>query len=145
MRALMVLLAAALVTGCASTAPMNLGGANASASSPLASLQSFTVDDLTAALADATAHNDTVAMTCWATLLPIVKGGVPSAPSIKGIASAVQAKRDLLGAAGSSQVADLRKAITVGCAALFVEENRTLLKFGAGALPGGGIAGMLLQ
>jgi len=116
-----------LLAGCASGSPLAPGGS-------LADLARFTVDDLTAALADAQAHGDQAGVNCWATLLGVVQSGVVvRPPTVKGIASAIQVKRDLMGASGGGGASVLAKQINVGCAALFVDENYTLLKLGGGA------------
>lgn len=98
-------------------------------------LDKFTQDDLAAALADAQMHNDVAGVNCWATLLQVIqRAGNVSAPRIIGAASALQAKRDLLGQGGVSRLDDVKRAINVGCAALLVDEGVTFAKFGGPAL-----------
>lgn len=140
LKPLVILLTLIGLTGCTTASP----GGNASVSG-LAALQQFTVTDLTAALTSAIKHEDEVAGRCWMTLLPIVQAGVPQADPIKGLASALQTKRNLMGQGGDDQVAALRKRVTLGCSALFIEENRELMKLGVSAFPGGGALGGLLR
>jgi hypothetical protein len=138
MRYLGVVVALALA-GCASAGP------SAGNSSPLTALQQFTRNDLTAALGQASAHGDVVAAQCWSVLLGVVDAGLPAAPPILGLASTIQAKRDLLGQGGDDQIAALRKRVRLGCSALFVEENQELIKFGIAAFPGAGALGNVLR
>mgnify|MGYP003395621566 CR=1 FL=1 len=82
-----------LLSGCAS---VGAAGGN----DPLQALGKFAQADLQAALADATAHQDQVAINCYTTLLAVL-GSVPSQPpQVKGAVSAFQFGRDLLSSGG---------------------------------------------
>lgn len=114
-----------------------LAGATAGCAG-LGELQKFTAHDLDVAMASATANKDIVAADCWSTLIEVQRiVGNKSAPVIVGAASAIQEKRNLLGASGQGQTGSVRRAINRGCAALFMEEARMWAKFGASAFGGG--------
>lgn len=103
---------------------------SACAGPALGKVQAFAETDLKAALADATAQSDAEAIACYSTLLavlPSLAQAVPPAPV--GVVSAFQATRDVV-TAGTSGVSALAKRINLGCAALFVDANATLLKLG---------------
>lgn len=100
----------------------------------LGTISKFTIEDLQAAADDAKMHNDIVALDCWGILLGLAQGGVPAPPKIIGVATAIQAKRDLTGAAGQSKIGEVKRLVNRGCAALFVEENVTLMKLGSKAI-----------
>lgn len=125
MKRLLVLAFAALLTACAGT-----GGG----SSPQQTLAQFTVTDLQAADADAKAHKDTVASTCYEALIPVVQGlgsGTETAPV--GAVSAFQAARDLSNTAHS--IPATIEGLNVPCAPLVLSTQQTVL--GLGALVGG--------
>lgn len=142
--ALVLILALLAATGCASLQP----GGNASSSSVFGTLQDITLADVQAAHDDAHAHGDVVAETCWAFWLGAIRSGLPSAPSLKGAASALQLARDLRGAGGQpSALTSFRAQHDLSCAALEKQEGREILKLGAtfGAPGLGGLGGMLLR
>lgn len=134
---------AALLSGCA-PGPIGVsvttgGASGASATSAQTALQQFTVTDLQAALADATAHNDTVAATCYTALIPAVQN-LPSllpAARPKGGFSAFQAARD--GINGLTGLPGQLKALNVPCAPLVLDAETTIV--GLGAKVGLGVVG----
>lgn len=75
------------------TGKINLFSAVASpaATNPIAGIQQITETDLTAAIADAQAHNDTRHLPCWQALLPVVQANslpvhLPTAPGLAELA-----------------------------------------------------------
>jgi hypothetical protein len=92
--------------------------------SNLTAITRFAQADLQAALDDATKQGDQAAVNCWTVLLALNKTGF-NVPEVKGFASALQAKRDLMGGVG---VSALSKQINIGCAALFMDEAVTTAK-----------------
>lgn len=112
---------------------------------PIATLLAFTAGDLTVALADAQANNDTIAIPCWAKLLEKVKTlGDKSATvgQVAGAFSAFQKKRDILNNPNSQSI---QNDLTIACAPLVMDERQTILAIaakvgirgGAAALTGG--------
>ena len=121
-----VLLVGLLATGCST-----MGGS--AYKSPLGDISTFTVADLEAAMADATAHNDKAAMACYPVLMELVKSLPSKAPAAqpKGVVSAFQQARDLTksvqsNASGQAVVA----AVNLGCAALFNDVQGDILRLG---------------
>jgi len=93
-------------------------------------IQTWTVQDLQAALADATAHGDTVAMTCYPALITLVQnatttGALPSAMPQGGF-SAFQATRDLANAAQG--VPGTLKGLNVPCGPMALDAEETLMQ-----------------
>ncbi len=117
MRFVAVMLALLVLTGCAT---VDMGG-----DEDVSGLSTFTMTDLHAALDQATAQGDQAGVNCWTTLLAIVQSGPVKMPEIKGVASAIQARR---GVTNSGGLNTLKKQINVGCAALFVSETVTLAR-----------------
>lgn len=125
MRFLVALLGLLLV-GCA-TGPLSV------TSGPLGDLTKLTTADLTAALADATAHNDQAAMQCYPVLMKVVASLPAVAPASQpaGVVSAFQAARDLVKTvqaqtdAGQGSVV---QAVNLGCAALFNDAQGDVLR-----------------
>src|SRR5712671_2748041 len=118
----------ALAAGCATGTPGTPGYSN-----PLGELQTYTVSDLQAALADAKDHNDLAAVQCYAGLIPIVQSlpvaGVATAPV--GAITAFQKARDLsktvqANAGGGALV----QSVNLACAALFNDVQGDLLRLG---------------
>ena len=89
----------------------------------LSGITNFTSADLQAALEQATAQEDLAGVHCWTTLLAVVKSGPVKLPEIKGVASAIQARR---GVTNNSGLNSLKTKIHVWCSALFVSEAVTL-------------------
>lgn len=138
--ALKVLAAATLIgslAGCATGAnlPTNLP---VHAGNPLTVLQKYTREDVQAALDLSKLSNDIVGQDCWGTLLVVMDQiGSNPLPQLKGIASTIQLKRNLMGqGAAPGQISGVKKAINRGCAALFVEEEVTIMKMGGAAALG---------
>jgi len=113
----------------------------AATANPVTVLQTFTVADLTAALADANAQTppDTTAATCYTALIPIVQTGVANPfPTGLGGFQLLQKGRDL-----KSMIANLQSqtgplaAINTACAPLVLSLENTLIQLG---IVGGGIA-----
>jgi hypothetical protein len=91
-------------------------------------IQTWTVQDLQAALADATAHGDTVAMTCYPALITLVQnatttGALPNATP-KGGFSTFQAARDLANAAEG--VPGTLKGLNVPCGPMALDAEQTI-------------------
>jgi hypothetical protein len=113
---------AASGTAAATTpAPAGIAGA-------LAKVQAWTVTDLNAALADATAHGDQVAMTCYPALITLVQnatttGALPSATP-KGAFSTFQAGRDLANAA--TGLPGTLKGLNVPCGPMALDAEQTI-------------------
>lgn len=106
---------------------------------PITVVQTFTVDDLTAALADAQANNDTAAANCYSALLPIVKSGVAN-PFPKGLGGfqLLQKARDAKALAASLQSPNGPLAqLNIACAPLVMDVQNTLIQLG---IIGGGVA-----
>jgi hypothetical protein len=135
MKTLLTLLAALTLTGCAYTSSLFGRPADNTVPQPqpdpLVAFQQFTADDLTAALADANAHQDQAASNCYSTLLQILPQlKPPTAPAVKGVFTLLQIKRDLLASGGAGANA-LLKTVNLGCAALVNDEIGTAVKVGA--------------
>ena len=121
----LIALALLMAGGCASGTPGTPGY-----SDPFGQIAQFTTDDLTAALADAQAHNDVAASTCYSTLLAVIPTlKTPTVTVAKGAFSLLQIKRDLLASGGAGANA-LLKTVNIGCAALANDELYTAGKIG---------------
>ena len=101
---------------------------------PLLLLQNFTEADLQAALADATANNDTAAVNCYTALLGIIKTGVANPlPAGPGLFQALQKARD-----AKALIANLNSPtgplanLNNACAPLVLDAQNTLLGLGVG-------------
>lgn len=99
---------------------------------PFQILQNFTQTDLQAALADAAANNDPVAVACYTALLGLVKNpntnplGVPS-----GAFSALQKARDLKALLLNLQSPNGPLSnLNVACAPLILDAQTTLIQLG---------------
>jgi hypothetical protein len=108
--------------------------AQAASTNPVALLQKFTVDDLTAALADALAQSppDTTAADCYTALIPIVQSGVSNPlPTGVGAFQLFQKGRDL-----KSLIANMQSpngplvALNKACAPLVIDTQNTLIQLG---------------
>lgn len=96
---------------------------------PLATLAAFTIEDLTAALADATVHQDSAAVTCYSTLLKYVGAArLPETAAVKGVFTLNQRKRDLL--LGSDQLTPILRDLNLGCAAYLADERLIVFRLG---------------
>ena len=139
------------LAACSSISP--IGGSDSNESSKLSDflnkIQTVTVDDANAALADVHAHGDVdlAALQCLPAIVSFIQSSpiAPTAPSIKGVLSANQVKRDVvLGGVtrnGPFQIA-LRQ-LHVACAAYVGDEVRFAAEFAAmiGATRGAGAIG----
>jgi hypothetical protein len=101
---------------------------------PLLLLQNFTEADLQAALADATANNDTAAVNCYNALLGMIKTGVANPlPAGPGLFQALQKARD-----AKALIANLNSPtgplanLNNACAPLVLDAQNTLLGLGVG-------------
>lgn len=121
-----------LLTGCVSTGSLTSG--------PLGDITKLATSDIQAALADATAHNDTAAMQCYPVLLQVVASLPSQVPSTvpAGVVSAFQKARDLSKAVQSQTAAgqgSVVQAVNLGCAALFNDVQGDVLRIGAKIRP----------
>lgn len=115
--------------------------ASAAKANPVLAIQTFTVADLQAALADAQAQTppDNTSAACYQALIPIVQSGVAN-PLPKGLGAfqALQKARDF-----KAMLANLQSpngplaALNVACAPLVVDTQTTLIQLG---IIGGGVA-----
>jgi len=129
---LSVALLAVMIAGCST---LNLGGDDPNIFERLAAI---TEADRAAAEADALAHNDLLALTCWRTLARYIGGVETPSGEIKGVLSAYQRARDLRRSAGAGAPDDLR----LGCSAMVQDSRDFVLKMAViagsrGALSGG--------
>lgn len=101
---------------------------------PLLVIQNFTVDDLTAAIADANAQSppDKVAVACYQALLPIVQGGVANPlPSSPGVFQALQKARDAQALLANMQSPTGPLAgVNAACAPLVLAAQNMLVQLG---------------
>jgi hypothetical protein len=125
MKILVLGLTLLFTAGCASLPFFGGGG-------PFGDITQLTVTDLEAALADATAHNDLLAMQCYPALIQIVQDLPEQAPpvEIKGIVSAFQATRNLAKKAQQFSVAGnaMTQQVNLACAALFNDAKGDILR-----------------
>jgi hypothetical protein len=129
MRKLLTLFAAvALFAGCA--------GAYSGGATPFGDLAQVTTADITAALADATAHQDKAAMQCYPVLLEVIASlpsALPAVSEPKGVVSLYQAARDIskaVQAQGGPGQSAIAQKINLGCAALFNDTQGDILRLG---------------
>lgn len=141
-----ILISALLLAGCvsANAATKQLTTTQA-ASNPLAMLQTFTLTDLQAALADAQAQTppDTLAATCYTALISLVQNvALPASQKVTGAFLVFQKARDI-----KSLVANLQasngplSSLNVACAPLVLDTQNTLVGLG---IMGGAIIGKTL-
>jgi hypothetical protein len=112
---------------------------------PVAVLQTFTLADLQAALADAQGQNppDTVAATCYQALIALVSNPAANPlPASPGAFQLFQKARDLknLIAAMQSPNGPLT-GLNIACAPLILDSQNTLIQLG---IMGGAVAGSLI-
>lgn len=134
-RNLIALGLAALAAGCT---PNTAGGAAnppAALGQVQATLQKFTVADLQAADADAKAHHDTIAATCYEALIPVVQAQPSLIPSAlpKGLFTAFQEGRD--GVSAIQAVPSALKGLNVACGPLVLDAQQTILALGLKVAP----------
>lgn len=105
---------------------------------PLVVLQTFTETDLQAALADATANNDTAAVNCYTALLPIVQSGVANPlPAGLGGFQLLQKARDAKTLLSNLQSPNGPLAkLNIACAPLIIDAQNTMIQLG---IVGGGV------
>ncbi len=99
-------------------------------SDPIKALQAFTVEDLQAALADASAQTppDTTAATCYAALIPVVQTNVKNPlPAGVGGFQAFQKARDLIANANEVKANLTGGALNTACAPLVLSAQNTIL------------------
>ena len=103
-------------------------------SNPLQVLQTFTVNDLQAALADAQAQTppDQAAINCYTALIPLVQTGVANPlPQGLGAFQALQKARDAKALLANIQSPNGQlAALNIACAPLLMDVNNTLLQLG---------------
>lgn len=101
---------------------------------PIAALQTFTVSDLQAALADAQGQTppDTTAATCYAALIPIVSSNVQNPlPTTKGAFILFQKGRDLIANANAIKSDLTGGALNTACAPLVLSAENTIIMLAA--------------
>lgn len=105
---------------------------------PLTVLQTFTADDLNAALADAKANNDTAAVNCYSALLPIVQSGVANPlPTGLGGFRLLQKARDAKTLLANLQSPNGPLAqLNIACAPVIIDAQNTMIQLG---ILGGGV------
>lgn len=118
----------------------------AAVNNPLAALQTFTVDDLQAALTDAQAQvpPDQAAINCYTALIPIVQTGVANPlPQGLGGFQLLQKLRDAKAAAANIQSPSGPLAqLNIACAPLVLDVQNTLIQLGivsGGVVASGGL------
>ena len=120
----------------------------AALANPALVIQQFTVDDLNAALADATSNNDQAAMACYTALLPVVTKGIANPlPSGLGAFQALQKARDAKALLASLQSpTGPLAALNMACAPLVLDVQNTLIQLGiiTGAVAATGGVGLTL-
>jgi len=122
MRLFISLLLMLLLVGCAGIKSNNFD-----------ELDKFAIEDVQVALDSAMEQGDRPAINCYSTLLDVIRiKSETSLPKIKGVVSAFQATRNAIDGSGRN---NLMKQINLGCAALFVETNYTILKMGLSIFP----------
>jgi uncharacterized protein YceK len=140
MKTALALLVVFLLSGCGTLSL--LSGQDAS-ESVVAKLASVAIPDLQAAAADATAHSDEAANMCWTGLIPIVQqiqalltppANLPTVPKGVGVFSDIQRIRDakaylnsLTLLRNSGQLAQIRQAINLACAALWMDMKASIV------------------
>jgi len=147
MKYILVLLGAVLLASPAlaqtTKAPVKPGAISKSAATanPVLVIQKFTVDDLTAALADANAQTppDAAAAQCYTALIPVVQSNIANPfPTGLGGFQLLQKARD-----AKAVVANLQSptgplaALNMACAPLVLDVQNTLIQLG---ILGGAVA-----
>ncbi|MGH7092725.1 MAG: hypothetical protein ACREFB_04235 [Stellaceae bacterium] len=138
-RNLIPLCLAALVGACApsgagsTAAPGGLG--QVQTTQVQTTLQKFTVADLQAADADAKAHHDALAATCYEALMPVVQAQPNLIPGTapKGLFTAFQQGRD--GVNAIQAVPSALKGLNVACGPLVLDAQQTVLALGLKIAP----------
>jgi hypothetical protein len=107
---------------------------------PKALLRQFVINDVQAALDDATANNDDAAVQCWGAMLPAIQNAQNPLPTKLGAFLALQKGRDAVRGidmfkAGVGPLADLKNK----CAAVVVDLNTFMIRLGV--LSGGAAFG----
>lgn len=102
-----------------------------------AALQIITQNDLDAALADAMAHNDIIAMACYPVLKKYVAQGIPGLQKSAGVFDTFQMTRDGMVGLNAGIPTDLR----MGCAPLVQDERDLIQKLSAMAAGNAAIIG----
>jgi hypothetical protein len=134
-----VTLALFMLLAACSTSAVPVAGSPAS--DPLVNLANFTVADLTAADADAVAHNDVLAHACYPALIQFVKSNQPAAgANVAGAFSAFQKGRDLVGQVN----AGLPTYLVLGCAPLVADVRAMAIKLAAIGVGTAATAGAIL-
>jgi len=115
----------------ASTTGTGSAKATPSLPNPVAQIQQITVNDLNAAIADATAHNDTRHLPCWQAILPIVQANsLPvHLPTALGAAELAQTYFDAKAGINGLQ-ASLDPVVTA-CALTMADLQMGIIQFGA--------------
>jgi hypothetical protein len=112
----------------------------AATANPVVVLQTFTVDDLKSALADANSQTppDAVAANCYMALIPVVQSGITNPlPTGVGGFQLLQKGRDLKAAVANLQSpTGPLAALNTACAPLIVDTQSTLIQLG---IIGGGV------
>lgn len=135
-----VLFAALLMHGCSAAAPdpaVPVQTTDNRLQDFLAKIQDVTVTDAQAALADVHAHGDVdlAALSCYPALIDFVQSSPlqPTAPTVKGVLSVNQLKRDVLlgGIDRSGPFAMAFRKLHVACAAYAGDEARFAAEFAA--------------
>lgn len=113
----------------------------------IGALQSFTVTDLQAAIADAQAQTppDTVAITCYNALIPAVQANVNNPlPTKAGIFLAIQKARDFVDN-GTAILASIQNGpLNTACAPLVLSTSQTLLGLQAKGIAAAGAIAVLV-
>jgi hypothetical protein len=107
---------------------------------PKALLRQFVINDVQAALDDATANNDDAAVQCWSAMLPAIQNAQNPLPTKLGAFLALQKGRDAVRGidmfkVGVGPLADLKNK----CAAVVVDLNTFMIRLGV--LSGGAAFG----
>jgi hypothetical protein len=110
------------------------------AKDPQSLLRQFVINDVQAALDDATANNDDAAVQCWSAMLPAIQNAQNPLPTKLGAFLALQKGRDAVRGidmfkAGVGPLADLKNK----CAAVVVDLNTFMVRLGV--LSGGAAFG----
>jgi len=134
-RNLIPLCLAALVGACAASGGTGSTAAPGGLGQVQTTLQKFTVADLQAADADAKAHHDTLAATCYEALVPVIQAQPNLIPSTapKGLFTAFQEGRD--GVNAIQAVPTALKGLNVACGPLVLDAQQTVLALGLKIAP----------
>ena len=103
---------------------------------PLEDLRQLTTLDAKAALADATAHQDVLAVQCYQTILTLLPTLTPApyTPAV-GVLSEFQHVRNIDRFASGLGGGDLRTQFLLGCAPLGADVRDVLIKLGVKLVP----------